>query len=421
MPSSNDEHFSTPVRHAGGGQRIYPPEHLSRSAPRPSMSSSSDAASAGKPKLPHGLTVHELKEMTKARLQAGASEKRDITEPLGPVPSVVRATQDYRDAHPRASPTAASPVPPSYYGRNNRSPYPDSSFAHHDNRSIDSRNEGWENGSVNTQTSDYFGSEHAFGVASFNGEDHDFNRARSLSANSTGFAAPHEFTSVQDDYLPQAQSFYSDPSAGLAPNRRRAATLSPRAGLSHLHEDRPVIGGQDLPGLPSFHHHTPGMTSRVPPRNRGAFLTSEQQQQQQTRYNSEEDNRARTLSAVSLPTMSHTAEEFGSLRSGSSVTGLSDVFRETPAPVSTAFVGGPDLHVVPAVSSVGLGSIDSYEPRTRASTWGETTNSNNNTSDLFGPSLIRGQDSELSDDLASILKLSGAEEKDDPLSLSGLM
>jgi hypothetical protein len=121
--------------------------------------------------------------------------------------------------------------------------------------------------------------------------------------------------------------------------------------------------------------------------------------------------------------MSHTAEEFGALPSGSSVTGLSDVFRESPAPVSTAFVGGPDLHVVPAVSSIGLGSIDSYEPRTRASTWGETTTSMNinNTSDLFGPSLIRGQDSELSDDLASILKLSGAEEKDDPLSLSGLM
>ena len=32
---------------------------------------------SGKQKLPHGLTVHELKEMTKARLQAEAAEKHD--------------------------------------------------------------------------------------------------------------------------------------------------------------------------------------------------------------------------------------------------------------------------------------------------------------------------------------------------------
>ena len=38
------------------------------------------AGGTGKAKLPHGLTVHELKEMTKARLQAEAAEKHGIIE-----------------------------------------------------------------------------------------------------------------------------------------------------------------------------------------------------------------------------------------------------------------------------------------------------------------------------------------------------
>lgn len=37
--------------------------------------SSTFGANSSSNKLPHGLTVHELKEMTKARLQAEAAEK----------------------------------------------------------------------------------------------------------------------------------------------------------------------------------------------------------------------------------------------------------------------------------------------------------------------------------------------------------
>ena len=302
--------------------------------------------------------------MTKARLQAEASEKRDLTspEPLGPVPAVVGA--DYRE-HSAPSSAAASPTPQNF-GRNLRSPYSEPNYAHqHDNWSHDgSRNELWENGSVSTQTSDYIGSEQAFGLASY--EDNAYNLSRSLSANS-GYG--HEFPSrdAASPAMGQAQSYFDSSPGSFPPNRRRAATLSPRAGLSHLHEDRPVFPGQELPGLPSF-----SSTSRpkyIAPRH-GAFL-------------SPEANRGRTLSAVSLPAMSRTAEEFAP-----PVTGLSDVFR-TPPPgfsddVPRARAATDDLNGLPS------------EPRTRASTWGETT-----ASDLFGSS-----------DLASILKLSGAQEKE---------
>lgn len=43
------------------------------------------SASTTKSKLPHGLTVHELKEMTKARLQAEAAEKTDAERGLSPL------------------------------------------------------------------------------------------------------------------------------------------------------------------------------------------------------------------------------------------------------------------------------------------------------------------------------------------------
>jgi hypothetical protein len=111
--------------------------------------------------------------------------------------------------------------------------------------------------------------------------------------------------------------------------------------------------------------------------------------------------------------MSHTSEEFAlDLPSSGSrlasfsplpeeslpVAGLSDIFRESGVP--------------PGFADVGRTFTEPFgEPRLRASTWAATPS----TSDLFGPSLIRNStlppDDTLSDDLALLLKLSGAEER----------
>jgi hypothetical protein len=164
------------------------------------------------------------------------------------------------------------------------------------------------------------------------------------------------------------------------------------------------------------------------------------------RYAETAGNRARTSSAVSLPSISHTAEEFGgvpatlrfssqfdSVREDAAVTGLSDVFRGT-SPVFDSICGsslqgfGGSTTTLPNDSSLGLGSSGSTsfggsrmravtttsssdfilpstssseflldsDPRHRAATWSAPAA----TLDLFC-----GQD--LSEDLASILKLSG--------------
>jgi hypothetical protein len=433
MSHRDADHVTIPVKESAS--RIYHSDHQ-RSAPRPSKSSSS-IASDTKPKLPHGLTVHELKEMTKARLHAEATETRDILspEPLGSVPSIVRPSPDFRDTHV-ASPTMLAPImPPPNFGHNLRSPYQgerNTRSPYQESWSHDSRNDLWENGSVSTQTSDYIGSEQAFGVASLNDNESGFNRARSFSANS-GIGLPPEFGPSRDFASPamgQSQSTsYLDTGSCFVPNRRRAATLSPRVGLSHLHEHRQVLPGQELPGLPSF--HVPNFAPTVAPRNgMNAFMPSDQFRHHQSAGagliggTPIEANRIRTSSVVSLPAMSHTAEEFAienqsrlshfsALPEHRPVSGLSDVFREPPrlggVHAPPGFIDGPELRVHQTSSAVGIGSIDSFsEPRGRASTWGETSC----ISDLFGPGLFAASHEDtLSDDLASILKLSGAEER----------
>ena len=366
MSHADNDHMSAPIK----TNRAF--HDHQRVAPRPTKSSSSDASGAGKAKLPHGLTVHELKEMTKARLQAEASEIQEFGGGShdSMVPTIVGS--DFRETH---VPSPTMPSPP-HFGRNTRSPFPDHNFPP-ESWSHDSRNDGWENGSVSTQTSDYIGSEHAY--------DNGFHRAGSFSTGSAMSAPPRDISSPAMGQS-QSPSFYD---GGFVPNRRRAATLSPRLGLSHLHEDRPYVPGQELPGLPSFNptRQAPLSFASRPDRFHQAGVIG----------SNADGNRARTSSAVSLPAMSHTADEFSDprlspftiLREGeapAAVTGLSDVFRESP----NRFLGN-DLH-----------SMSFGEPqRGRASTWSATATQS---SDLFGPGL-------LADDLASILKLSGAEEK----------
>jgi len=376
-----------------------------------------DQMSAGKPKLPHGLTVHELKAMTHARLHAESTDKRELNSPETLLPSTARESVEYRDAH-APSPTMSSPTPS--YGRPT---YQDSSLIQHESWSHDSRNETWDNGSVSTQTSDFIGSDHVY-APSFNGDD---GSVRNLS-----------FQELPRDTSPafgQSQSPYFDSS--FAPNRRRAATLSPRVGLSHLHEDRPVLPGQESPGLPSFRSRALSPANLAPRATVGAFVPHHEHQSNQAVLSRGIDNRLRTSSTTSLPPYSNTADEFAletglptclngfsSLpeeRPGSNVTGLSDVFRGTPQAQVAPPPGMTDL------CHRGIGSLDTFaeQPRDRASTWGAqdlrlastwADPSSSSASNVFGPGVIGGQSQQqangdsLAGDLASILKLSGATE-----------
>jgi len=407
-------------------------------------SSSRDVPSQGdkarqKSKLPHGLTVQELKEMTKARLQSEAGDPVDsplgLSEPQVLVPSHVKVLPDFPEQISRNA-VLASPVPPSFHSHRPvpRSPYQDGGdpYRSRDAWSQDSRGDAWETGSVSTAASDFLGSEYSGvnnNLASHSGEEFSsaVPFARSRSNPTTGaHGGPLDRPYVAS---PSPGQSYYDPSSSYAANRRRAATLSPRVGLSHVHEDRPVFAGQDMPAMPSF--STPNTRRPLPARTHSAVAAESYRYGQGSGVmGSVEENRQRTSSTTSLPAMSHTAEEFaveqtrftspfGTVREDApspSVTGLKDVFRESPIGFgspspTTSLLTGTERVGVSASTSHGFGqvsSMDSFgDSRIRSATWGEPS------SDMFGPSLFGSsadQDA-LAGDLASILKLCGAEEK----------
>lgn len=401
---------------------MYTDPRSSRSMSMPSITSSDSS----KAKLPHGLTVHELKEMTKARLQAEASDKREAPCSECSTTTSTRAERDSKAPSPTTGPSPPPPPPgaPGLNHRNLQSPYLDSSF-NQESWSNDSRNnnEAWETGSASTQASSYMmGAEQSFGTASsFPMDDMGApNRTRSFSANNAiGMAPASRENATSSPGLPVFETGIS-----FTPNRRRAVTLSPRLGLSHLHEDRPVfLGKHKGPSLPAFSSSRTATPPPVLPRSKiSPFMPSDQGRFDSSGFHvgsTVESNRERTSSAASMPGMSRTAEDFsmdsGPLSGfvavledhvgGVSVTGLSDVFREPPG-VPTA-----DSSNDYQLSQRGSSDDSFGEPRERASTWCAPTR---NAVDMFGPGLISrtaGTEDALADDLASILKLSGAEGK----------
>jgi hypothetical protein len=174
---------------------------------------------------------------------------------------------------------------------------------------------------------------------------------------------------------------------GYAQNRRRAVTLSPRLGLGHVQEDRPVDMTIPMPSISGSAglSHPPGLQARpVSAFNSHSLAYA-------TNVNSAPaQNRARTSSAVSLPASSDTADEFGleplclsypfgAVREESATPGLSDVFRDN------RFSPVPSM-----MDNLGIYT----DNRSRAATWSDGLMSS----------------AELSDDLASLLKLAGPGE-----------
>lgn len=360
---------------------LYPDQQWGKAYRSPasrtfSASESVDSAPQGATsKLPHGLTVSELKEMTKARLAA---------EKPNPIPNVTIPTT-VQVSH-RSSPLPSRQQIVS-------SPYPDA--------------EAWETASASTSASEYPATE---SVYSGNLEDVPFVRSGSYVSHTSDWS--------------EQPPVYS--------NRCRASTVSPRPNHLLIREDRPL---HPIPALPSD-LNAPNLR-RHPNPSPAAFATDRIIYGNRARTASAphvDHNRVRSSSTLSLPASSRTAEEFSStvyvrsfddIREDSSVTGLSDVFRESSLSCSTLQGFGS------ANSSMGLGTNpggniignnrhramtnfgiigqdlvgsdltggSGSDMRIRASTWGGC--------DVFGGS------SDLSEDLASILKLSGAEHKDD--------
>ena len=350
--------------------------------------------------------------------------------------------------------------------RNRVDSYPDSNW---DDASVTSRN--------STVASDYLGSESAFssgvgGGFSQAGDDQSgasLGRTQSYPAGYGRSFGTQEMTSRENTptSVPSPMSTsYFDPSNSLGQNRQRAMTLSPRPGLSLLHEDRPVFSEEEL-AIPSF-SSSRHIRQPMPSRSRRSFSPILQHQS----YTSDSmgsfgsgtsvmigggmyENRPRTSSAVSLPAISHTAEEFALDMNGSSrrssdtsvvraapiqehassslagTTGLlgssglygsadtlglvSSVFRNDlggiPAPPG---LDHPSLAPLPRMEPLATrnGNLDGLgSTRGRASTWVAGC-------DLFGSSNSTGlyessAEDTLAGDLASILKLSGAEDRPD--------
>jgi hypothetical protein len=445
---------------------------------RTSSSTSQESATRSskqqqKSKFPHGLTVQELKEMTKARLQAEAStvdlrvdnesstrggRNLQTPEPFGPSSTVNNAQ--------------ASPVSPGFHVSNS----PRDGWSQ-------GATDAWDNASVSTCASDaYLSSEQYLSNGSTQNFD-DYNnatafvRSRSypVSASNSGncsFDVPsqvHAFSSNNHHTYYDGSSSYG----GAAANRRRAQTMSPRIGLSYVHEDRPVVGD-----AASMHHHNlvSFPQEQQAPHSKHQHQPCRQQQQRPLavpslsaftpspfRYGGihsnngttainnansggiygggdvgggDSNNRQRAFSTTSLPSAtSTTADEFGICSSSSSShrfaspfgavredaplaappppTGLAEVFRgsgsglssssSTALPPSGLICGTQGLSISTVSSGGHLYPGNIGDSRNRSATWSEPASS----ADIFSGLLCNEQ---LSDDLASILKLSGASE-----------
>ena len=483
------------------------PVSVSGSSAYNTASSNQGGQSTSSSKLPHGLTVHELKEMTKARLQAEAAEKmpgdenangnsmgmeRGPSSPFNgassnsfqPVPLQSQSMLPEQTSYYH-QPAEVSPSPAFHTHHHQSTPLPYDNASQDPNRAMgnqyrtDSYTESnWENASVtshnSTVASDYLGSESAFSSGVGGGFSQAGDDQPGLSLNRTqSYPIPSRESTPTSLPSPLASSYFdsSAAAAALASNRQRAMTLSPRPGLSLLHEDRPGFSDDAL-GIPSFSSSSRQARQQLPTRPRRSFSPIMQPQGYVSDgfaggFGSNSagviggvvyENRPRTSSAVSLPTISHTAEEFaldgygGGIRSSDGVNIGGSPIQEHDALSLTgpgeslmstsSFYGSGDMRSTSSVfrdeyggisappglgSSAGLtgsfmnplmartGSMDgngSDNNRVRASTWVAGGDIFGTSSNLYESTV----DDTLAGDLASILKLSGAEEKDDTFS-----
>lgn len=306
----------------------------------------------GKQKLPHGLTVHELKEMTKARLQAEASEfpesetQREFSidsrrlSPLdfdsvpegreraasrdsgynnsnnmlhhGPessnsIPSLVQVNSHSRDSAFSRQPQV-SPLPVGFQNSG-------SAFQQH-------KVDAWESVSVashnSTAVSENYGSDSVYSGG--------FGSGYPQPSDSDVYSQGAPFTGQErrpalEELSCHSSSAHASPSnannlfdATIGGNRRRAMTHSPRSAA--IHEDRPILHCDDLRMPSNFSSSSRGALQSRPSGDfspvlglglDGSYLG---QNAGLAPLGGTDLNRPRTSSATSLPLSSHGALEF---------------------------------------------------------------------------------------------------------------
>lgn len=257
---------------------------------------------SSKSKLPHGLTVKELKEMTKARLQNGSQAPDSVDQSfIQPMLVHREPSPSYLHRHHQATEVSSRPhmlqhhppgfaptnrvLPQSLYDQHlptvpsRFQPYPSNSSTNsggflpeHNQGAFSQVRDSWQPkpdtwdtvsvASVNsTIGSEYYGSESAYGGIGDDFSEVSFTRPRSYRTtcddfNETPFARTRSFPSgpglCSDQDVPSSFAtggLYFDMAMQSLPNRRRACTLSPRPGLLHLHEDRPLERMSGVPEL----------------------------------------------------------------------------------------------------------------------------------------------------------------------------
>ncbi len=299
-----------------------------------------------KQKLPHGLTVSELKEMTKARLQAEAAEKPGLERskehvvesrrisPLdfdslpefrdrapsrdsgrnddllhrGPgstnsIPSLVQVNQQPRESFGRQP--QVSPLPAVFHNSS-------SSSAFHPQKS-----DAWESISIASHNSaalsENYGSEsvissgigsgyaHPNELDAFCGKMPLFTGQQAVGLEELSFASSAHTS-------PCAGNVYFDAAIGI--NRRRAMTSSPRT--MSIHEDRQILHGDEL-RMPTFSSSNRATLQSRPSNNYSPVLGFGLDEQCHRQHpglaplGCTDLNRPRTFSATSVPLRSQGA------------------------------------------------------------------------------------------------------------------
>jgi hypothetical protein len=304
--------------------------------------------SSAKPKLPHGLTVHELKEMTKARLEAEAAQDGvTLNEGFNAESHFLAPVADpYQGYHePFQSPTHLQYHEGFAANAHDAEPlYSTPTFGSNGWPSQPSNSDTWESASASSP-------------------------AFLTSSVSSGLSAAHSVGG--DDLIRNPSSsgrscisplFEESFNGGYLPSRERSNTNS--SPLSNLPEHCEV--GLTLPPMMMM----------------GGDLLRD-------------TNRSRAWTETAIPTLSSPSNTLlSSFVNKEPVTGLVvDTFRADPG---TEFPGA--LH--------NLSSPLLFDTRGRASTW--SPDLHDHSLSLFGN---RHTPDDLSEDLVSILKLSGLEDK----------
>ncbi|KAL7559693.1 hypothetical protein ACA910_017597 [Epithemia clementina (nom. ined.)] len=455
-------------RSSSVGQRTAPPPHRAPPAApaRPEYISTQEAHHHASPycettsttngkqqpksKLPHGLTVQELKEMTKARLQAEAASKNGHTETGGVIGHTLSEPPPSRTEHhpppppplrgqPPQALRAVSPAPPGFAAREVQ--------PHHHHLGWSERAENWETlslggggpvpsgGNMGGPPSDVYLMVPSQAIIA---SELDGNRSRASTMS------PHLNLSMHEEprsLLDSGISYHSEPrertfseasnsvaySVGTARERSFSTEAHVPPSTMFVHRERAFSSDNHhhLNNLQHHHLHHPGSNALVQRSLPSAFNATPP------------GNRARTSSAASMPPISHTADEFGmdamgpgpvgssfnrfasrfgAVREDAPLTpGLADVFRvssfdKSPLTMlpssSTSSSSSPNHSAVVGPSMFATDALSvPTDNRLRASTWSE-------------PGSLFGSVGDFADDLASILKLSGAEDSNHFLSSS---